>query len=256
MSRQLIGITRAGQGLAIAACTLVLVTGCTRAQTPAGATENGATGSVVPSESVVPTESATQPPTSPTESAGSASAGTSGGGGSSNGANSGGNNSGGNSSGGNSSGGNSSGGGGNGADGGNEAAGSPIDVPSIPDKHVTMDEIRAGIPDLFITACGGHDLCVKLVYGDGPCFAGYDPATRAPRGSTVRVLTESQEDCDRANGLDGSGSSTDGTTPDTGPSTDVPSSGTTTTTDAPGSGTSGGTDTGVPSSGQSDGSSG
>lgn len=250
MSRQLIGITRAGQGLAIAACTLVLATGCTRAQTPAGATENGATGSVVPTESVVPTASATQPPTSPTDPAGSASTGTNG----TNGSGGGGSSNGGDTSGGNSSGdGSSSGGGG---DGGNEAAGSPIDVPSIPDKHVTMDEIRAGIPDLFITACGGHDLCVKLVYGDGPCFAGYDPATRAPRGSTVRVLTESQKDCDRANGLDGSGSSTEGTTPDTGPSTDVPSSGTTTTTDAPGSGTTGGTDTGVPSSGQSDGSSG
>ena len=250
MSRQLISIMRAGQGLAIAACTLVLVAGCTRAQTPAGATENGATGSVVPTESVVPTASATQPPTSPTDPAGSASTGTNG----TNGSGGGGSSNGGDTSGGNSSGdGSSSGGGG---DGGNEAAGSPIDVPSIPDKHVTMDEIRAGIPDLFITACGGHDLCVKLVYGDGPCFAGYDPATRAPRGSTVRVLTESQEDCDRANGLDGSGSSTDGTTPDTGPSTDVPSSGTTTTTDAPGSGTTGGTDTGVPSSGQSDGSSG
>ena len=67
---------------------------------------------------------------------------------------------------------------------------------------------------------------MKLEYGNGACFVGYEPAAQAARGSTVQVLTESQEDCDRANGLDGSGSATDGTTPGPTPSTDVPSSGT------------------------------
>ena len=53
---------------------------------------------------------------------------------------------------------------------------------------------------------------MKLEYGDGACFVGYEPAGRASRGSTVKVLTESQEECDRANGLEESGSATDAPT--------------------------------------------
>ena len=93
------------------------------------------------------------------------------------------------------------GGGGSGGGGGNQAAGSPIDVPTIPAKHQLMDDVRDGITGLFVEACGGEVLCVNLEFGDGACFVGYDPAGKAERGSTVSVLTESQEDCDAANGF-------------------------------------------------------
>lgn len=226
MARRLIGSTRAGRVLAIAACSLVLATGCTQTVTPPPVRATGG------SESVQDTESATQPPTS-ADGAGSGGAGGVGNGASDGGAGNGG----------------SGGGATDGGGGGNQAAGSPIDVPTIPEKHVSMEGLRDPIRDLFVTACGGQDLCVKLEYGNGACFVGYAPAALAARGSTVRVLTESQEDCDRANGLDGSGSTTDGTTQGSTPSTDVPSSGTT------GSGTTGsGTNGGSPGSGQPDGS--
>jgi len=124
---------------------------------------------------------------------------------------------------------------------GSGAAPSPIDVPTVPEKNQSMDGLRDFIERQFIDACGGHDLCVTLEYGDGACFVGYDPAVQAARGSTVKVLTESQEDCDRANGVTGSGTATDGTTPAPTPSTDLPSSG---------------TNGGSPGNGQPDGSSG
>ena len=109
---------------------------------------------------------------------------------------------------------------------GSAASPSPIDVPTIPKQHTSMVGLRDSIERSFIDACGGQDLCVKLEYGDGACFVGYEPAAQAARGSTVKVLTESQEDCDRANGLPGSGSATDGTTPVPTPSTDLTTSGT------------------------------
>ena len=218
MARRLIG-ARAGQALASAGCCLVLVTGCTQTATPVPAPVDRGSASVQPSES------ASQTPSS-ADSAGSGGAGGGGGGGATDG------------------GGGSGGSGATDGSGGNQAAGSPIDVPTIPEKHQPMDGLRDGIKALFIAACGGHELCVKLEFGDGACFVGYEPAALAARGSTVKVLTESQEDCDRANGVTGPGSATDGTTPGSAPTTDLPSSGT----------TGSGTDSSTPGNGQPDGS--
>ena len=36
---------------------------------------------------------------------------------------------------------------------------------------------------------------MTLDFGDGACFLGYDPADRALRGSTVKVLTGSLAEC-------------------------------------------------------------
>ena len=280
MARRLIGSTRAGQVLAIAACCLVLATGCARTQAPPVRATGG-------SESVQQSGSAPQPPPSADgagNGGGAVPSGSVGNGG-----------------------GNGGGGGGNGGDGGNQAAGSPIDVPAIPATHQLLADVRDGIRQLFvdacggqdlcvtlefgdgacflgydpadralrgstvkvltgslaecgaggapavgspidvptvpeqhtplvdqrdfiersfIEACGGQDLCVTLEYGDGACFTGYDPAAQAARGSTVKVLTESQADCDRANGLPGPGSATDATSPVPTPSTDLTTSGT------------------------------
>ncbi|WP_207555919.1 hypothetical protein [Intrasporangium flavum] len=96
-------------------------------------------------------------------------------------------------------GGGSGSGNGNGGNGGGGAVGSPIDVPTIPDPHTSMDGLRSAIEGAFVTACGGDTLCVQLEYGDGACLLGYSPSTTAARGSTVTVLTESQEECDAAN---------------------------------------------------------
>lgn len=246
MARRLIGSTRAGRVLAIAACSLVLATGCTQAVTPPPVRATGG------SDSVQGTESVTQPPTSADGAGG-------GGGGVGTGASGGGAGNGGSGgSGGSGASGASGGGAADGGGGGNQAAGSPIDVPTIPEKHQSMEGLRGTIESLFIDKCGGQDLCVTLAYGTGACFVGYAPAARAPRGSTVRVLTESQEDCDRANGLDGSGSATDGTTQGSTPSTDVPSPGSSAPqTDVPSPGTTGsGANGGSQGNGQPDGSSG
>jgi hypothetical protein len=90
---------------------------------------------------------------------------------------------------------------GNGNDNGGGAVGSPIDVPTIPDPHASMDGLRPEIERDFVKACGGDTLCVHLVYTHGACFIGYSPSATAPRGSTVTVLTESQQECDAANGV-------------------------------------------------------
>lgn len=116
-------------------------------------------------------------------------------------------------------------GGGSGGGSGNRAAGSPIDVPTVPDAHIQMEGLKDTIRDLFIRACGGTKLCVTLKYQDGACFVGYAPSGHAARGSVVTVLTESQDECDKPHnrGTDGGGS-TDGSTNG---STDSGSGGTT-----------------------------
>jgi hypothetical protein len=111
------------------------------------------------------------------------------------------------------------GGGSTGDNGGGGAAGSPIDVPTIPDKHTSMDGLKPAIEGAFAEACGGT-LCVHLVYTDGACLLGYDPSDRARRGSTVTVLTESQQDCDAANGVTPPETDTTTTGTPTGPVTD------------------------------------
>jgi hypothetical protein len=110
---------------------------------------------------------------------------------------------------------NGSGDNGSGDNGG--AAGSPIDVPTIPDPHTSMEGLRPAIEGAFVAACGDDTLCVHLVYTHGECLLGYDPSHRAARGSTVKVLTESQKECDAANGVtteptDEPTTGTDGTT--------------------------------------------
>lgn len=239
MSGRLVGGARVLRLAAVGACSLVLVAGCTRTADPARAPGGG--GSVP----VQTTEPAPRPSdTTGGTQDGATDGGASGGGGAS----------------GESGGAGAVGGDGAGSSeggGGNQAPGSPIDVPTIPEKHQRMDGLRDVITSLFVSACGGTDLCVHLEFGDGACFVGYEPATRAERGSTVRVVTESQEDCDRATGQGGSGTATDGTpgpesstnTPGTGPSdtpTDLPSSGATESSTGGAS----------PDSGQPDGSSG
>jgi hypothetical protein len=89
----------------------------------------------------------------------------------------------------------------NGSDNGSGAVGSPIDVPTVPQQHASMDGLRPEIERDFVKACGGDTLCVHLVYTHGACFIGYSPSATAPRGSTVTVLTESQQECDAANGV-------------------------------------------------------
>ena len=99
------------------------------------------------------------------------------------------------------------------------APGSPIDVPTIPDPHITMDGLQDTIRTLFEQACGvdpGAQLCVHLLFTDGDCFVGYSPTGRVERGKTVTVVTESQAECDRANGVTTSEpTDTSTTTPET-----------------------------------------
>ncbi|WP_374970751.1 hypothetical protein [Terrabacter sp. BE26] len=199
MSGRLVGDARVLRLAAIGASSLVLVAGCTRTAAPARTPGGAGSESVQATVTAPLTDNTTDNTTDSTTGGGA-------GGGASEG-------------------------------GGNQAPGSPIDVPTIPEKHQPMDGLRAFITGLFVSACGGADLCVHLEFGDGACFVGYEPAARAERGSTVRVVTESQQDCDRATGPTGSGTTTDGTqgpepstnAPGTGPpdtSTDLPSSGT------------------------------
>lgn len=129
------------------------------------------------SETTVPTSTAESPST------GAETTTTGGGGGGGNGGNGGGGN------------------GGGGGGGGGGAVGSPIDVPTIPDPHTSMDGLKSAIEGAFIQACGGTELCVKLEYSDGACLLGYSPSGKAERGSTVKVLTETQQECDAANGV-------------------------------------------------------
>ena len=230
MSGRLVGGARVLRLAAIGACSLVLVAGCTRTAGPGNAPGGGA------SQSVLTTGTAPQPGATTDGTTGGATDGATDGGASGGGASS-------SESGGA---GAAGGGGAGGSDGGgNQAPGSPIDVPTIPEKHQPMDGLRDVITGLFVSACGGTDLCVHLEFGAGACFVGYEPATRAERGSTVRVVTESQEDCDRATGQGGSGTATDGT-PGPEPSTNLPSSGATESSTGGAS----------PNSGQPDGSSG
>ncbi len=114
---------------------------------------------------------------------------------------------------------------------GGGAIGSPIDVPTIPDPHTSMDGLQPAIEGAFIAACGDDTLCVHLEYTDGACLLGFSPSSTAPRGSTVTVLTESQEACDEANNA---------TTEPTGGSTDEPTDGTS-TDDSSGGATDGST---------------
>ncbi|GAA2029488.1 hypothetical protein GCM10009740_18870 [Terrabacter terrae] len=238
MSGRLVGGARVLRFAAVGACSLVLVAGCTRTADPARAPGGGGSEPVRTTEPAARPSGATGGTTD-----GATDGGASGGGGSS----------------GESGGPGAVGGDGAGSSqgGGNQAPGSPIDVPTIPEKHQPMDGLRDVITGLFVSACGGTDLCVHLEFGDGACFVGYEPTTRAERGSTVRVVTESQEDCDRATGLSGSGMATDGTQgPE--PSTNTPGTGPPDTpTDLPGSGaTESSTGGASPDSGQPDGSSG
>lgn len=212
MARRPTGSASVGQLLAAVACCLVLATGCTGSAAP-GTGDSGTTSAPVDRS------------TSPTGSGGGA---TSGGDTAS-----------------------PSGGAGDGGGAGGQAPGSPIDVPTVPEKHEPMDGLHDAITSLFVQACGGPRLCVQLEFGDGACFVGYDPATRAARGSTVRVLTESQEECDRARASGESTTTTDGTPgPEspTGSPTGDTSPGTT------GTPTGGSTQTGgsTPDGGQSD----
>ncbi|WP_323101832.1 hypothetical protein [Intrasporangium sp. YIM S08009] len=115
---------------------------------------------------------------------------------------------------------------------GGGAVGSPIDVPTIPDPHTSMDGLRSAIEGAFVAACGGDVLCVHLEYSDGACLLGYSPSTTAARGSTVKVLTESQDECDAAN--NGTPEPTDGPT-------DTPSGGAS-TGDSSGASSGGATD--------------
>lgn len=187
MARRPTGSASVGQLLAAVACCLVLATGCTGSAAPGPGTGDSGT-----------TSAPVDGPTSPTSAGGGA---TSGGDTAS-------------PSGGGSSGGDTaspSGDAGDGGGAGGQAPGSPIDVPTVPQKHEPMDGLRDAITSLFVEACGGSRLCVQLEFGDGACFVGYDPATQARRGSKVRVLTESQEECDRASPGGGSTTTTEGT---------------------------------------------
>jgi hypothetical protein len=113
--------------------------------------------------------------------------------------------------------------------------GSPIDVPTIPSTGQPLEDVREGILAEFREACGtkeGEPLCVRLVFTDDVCFAGYEPSGKAARGSRVTVLTSPAQDC----GLE----PTDEPTSDE-PTTDEPSTGATSepdtvATDEPASG--------------------
>ncbi|GAA1982107.1 hypothetical protein GCM10009817_24210 [Terrabacter lapilli] len=201
MARRPTGSASVGQLLAAVACCLVLATGCTGSAAPGpGTGDSGSTSAPVDRS------------TSPTGAGG--------------GAGSGGDTA--SPSGGDTA--SPSGGAGDGGGAGGQAPGSPIDVPTIPQKDEPMSGLRDAITSLFVEACGGSGLCVQLEFGDGACFVGYDPATQARRGSKVRVLTESQEECDRARAGGGSTTTTDGTPEPgspTGPPTGDTSPGTT-----------------------------
>ena len=207
MARRPTGSASVGQLLAAVACCLVLATGCTGSAAPGPGTGDSGSTSATVDRSASPTDAG----------AGAGSGGDTAS--PSRGA----------SSGGDTASPSPSDGAGDGGGAGGQAPGSPIDVPTIPQKHEPMDGLRDAITSLFVEACGGSGLCVQLEFGDGACFAGYDPATQARRGSKVRVLTESQEECDRARAGGGSTTTTDGTqgsesptgspTGDTGPGT-------------------------------------
>ena len=119
MARRPISSSRAGQVLATAARALVLATGCTQTVTPPF---------VPPGLRVV--QGAQSPRSSPTSTDGGGNGGAGAGG--------------------------NGGGVADGEGGGNQAAGSPIDVPAIPAKHESMGGTRDAIQNLFVTACGGH----------------------------------------------------------------------------------------------------
>ncbi|MGH1564023.1 hypothetical protein [Mumia sp. DW29H23] len=116
--------------------------------------------------------------------------------------------------------GNGNGNGGN----GNGAPGSPVDVPSIPDPGVPIDDVRDGIIGVWADACGG-EVCVELEWEDGTCFQGFDPSDgQVDRGSTVVVRaddscggeeTEETEETETPEETDGGdGETSDGSTGD------------------------------------------